>query len=77
MMIYPSPNLSKRNQRHKVYRYLLRDKEPSALNQLWGIDVTYIPLQRDWMYMMVAVIDRYLRYIIDWGPSESLCIQIW
>ena len=69
--IYPGPNLSKRNQRHKVYPYLLRNVEPSAPNQVWGIDITYIPLQRGWMYM-VAVIDWYSRYIVDWELSDSL-----
>ena len=69
--IYPGPNLSKRNQRHKVYPYLLRDVDPSLPNQVWGMDITYIPLQNGWMYM-VAIIDWHSRYIVAWELSDSL-----
>ena len=40
--ICPGPNLSKRNQEHRVYPYLLRRITPDRPNRVWGIDVTYI-----------------------------------
>lgn len=56
---------------YKVYPYLLRNVDPSLPNQVWGMDITYIPLQNGWMYM-VAIIDWHSRYIVDWGLSDSL-----
>jgi len=69
--IYPGPNLSKRNQQHKVYPYLLRNVTPAHPNHVWGIDITYIPLQRGWLYL-VAIVDWYSRYIVEWELSDSL-----
>jgi putative transposase len=39
--IYPKPNLSKRNQEHKIYPYLLRNMVMNHANQVWSIDITY------------------------------------
>lgn len=39
--IFPKPNLSKRNQQHKVFPYLLRNMDIFMLNQVWAIDITY------------------------------------
>lgn len=69
--ICPGPNLSKRNLRHKVYPYLLRNVTPSRPNHVWGIDITYIRLKRGWLYL-VAVIDWYSRYIVSWQLSQTL-----
>ena len=44
--IYPGPNLSKRNLQHRIYPYLLRGLEITRPNQVWGIDITYIRMQR-------------------------------
>jgi putative transposase len=40
--IYPKMNLSKRNQAHKVYPYLLKGVEITKTNQVWSTDITYI-----------------------------------
>ena len=69
--IYPKPNLSKPAPDHKVYPYLLRGVTSAYPNHIWGIDITYIPLQKGWMYL-VAIIDWYSRYIISWELSETL-----
>ncbi len=69
--VYPGPNLSRRNQQHKVYPYLLRNLTPDHPDHVWGIDITYIALRRGWMYL-VAVVDWYSRYIVDWELSDSL-----
>lgn len=61
--IHPGPNLSKRNQRHKVYPYLLWNVEPSLPNQVWGIDITYILLQKGWMYMVAIIFPTYCMQI--------------
>ena len=69
--ICPGPNLSKRNQEHRVYPYLLRHVTPDCPNHVWGVDVTYIRLRRGWMYL-VAVIDWYSRYIVSWRLDQTL-----
>ena len=60
----PGPNLSKRNQEHRIYPYLLRHVRPVRPNQVWGIDITYVRLKRAWMYL-VAVIDWCSRYVVS------------
>jgi putative transposase len=69
--IAPSPNLSKRNQAHMVYPYLLRDIEAEHPNHIWGIDLTYIRLAHSWMYL-VAVLDWYSRYVVSWEMDQTL-----
>lgn len=69
--IYPGPNLSKRNLANKIYPYLLRDLSVERVNQVWGIDITYIRLDGGWMYL-VAVIDWFSRYVISWELDQCL-----
>lgn len=69
--ICPGPNLSRRNQQHQVYPYLLRGLSITAPNHVWGIDITYIRLHRGWMYL-VAIIDWYSRYVLAWELDQSL-----
>jgi putative transposase len=69
--ICPGPNLSKRNQRHLIYPYLLANFDITAPNQVWGVDITYIRLLAGWMYL-VAVIDWYSRYVVSWELDVSL-----
>lgn len=65
--ICPGPNLSRRNQEHQVFPYLLRGLRITSPNHVWGIDITYIRLQRGWLYL-VAVLDWYSRYVVSWQP---------
>lgn len=53
------------------YPYLLSNLKISRPNQVWGIDITYIPMRRGFMYM-VAIIDIYSRYIVNWGLSNTM-----
>lgn len=76
--MYQKPNLSKANKGHKKHPYLLKNFRPTAPNQVWSIDITYIPLNRGFLYL-VAIIDWYSRYIISWRLSNTLdtrfCIE--
>ena len=63
--IGPKPNLSKPHPNHPIYPYLLRGVSITTVNQVWSADITYIPLARDWMYL-VAVIDWFSRYVLAW-----------
>ena len=69
--VYPKPKLSKRNLAHKVYPYLLRGVEINDCNQVWSTDITYIRLKNGFVYLM-AIIDWYSRYVIDWQLSTTL-----
>ena len=72
--IHPGPNLSRRNLKNYIYPYLLRDVTASYPNHIWGIDITYIRLGNSWMYL-VAVIDWFSRYIVEWELSQTLNIE--
>lgn len=69
--IAPGPNLSKRNQAHAVYPYLLRTVTAAYPNHVWGIDITYIRMTTGWMYL-VAVLDWYSRFIVSWALEQTL-----
>jgi putative transposase len=69
--ICPGPNLSRRVYGAQLYPYLLRDVTCRYPNQVWVSDVTYIPLQTGWMYL-VAVLDWFSRYVISWELDDTL-----
>lgn len=77
-VIYPARNLSKRNQEHKVYPYLLRGLTINRSNQVWSTDITYIRLRRGWTYL-VAVLDWSTRAVLSWRLSNTcdrfFCIE--
>jgi putative transposase len=69
--ICPGPNLSRRNAEHSVYPYLLRDRTVTRVNEVWGIDITYIRLETGWMYL-VALLDWHSRYVVSWELDQTL-----
>ncbi|MGX8797704.1 IS3 family transposase [Fusibacter sp. JL298sf-3] len=71
VIFYPGPNLSKRNRKHKVYPYLLKNLKVDCRSQVWSIDITYISMPKGHMYLF-AIIDWYTREIIDYELSNSL-----
>lgn len=71
--ICPGPNLSKRQKAAYIYPYLLRHVTPSYPNHVWGIDITYIRLQKGWMYL-VAILDWFSRFVVSWQLSDTLAM---
>ena len=69
--VYPKPNTSAPNKRHEVYPYLLKDTEIIRPNQVWSADITYLSLLGSHVYL-VAIIDWYSRYVLEWRLSISL-----
>lgn len=69
--IYPKRNLSKPHPGHKIYPYLLRNKSIEEVNQVWGIDITYIKMKHGWVYL-VAIMDWVSRYVLSWNLSITL-----
>lgn len=64
---------------HKIYPYLLRNFTVTYSNQVWGTDITYLPMREGYMYL-TAIIDWFSRYVIDWEISNTLekdfCIEV-
>ena len=73
-VIYPKPNLSKPGKNHKKFPYLLRNKSISFPNQVWAVDITYIPMGTGHMYL-TAVIDWHSRLIVGWKLSDMLKVE--
>jgi putative transposase len=67
----PQPDTSKPAPEHPVYPYLLRNIEISRVDQVWATDITYIPLDRGFAYL-VAIIDWHSRRVLSWRLSNTL-----
>lgn len=71
MAIYPKKNLSKLGNAKYIRPYLLRNLTVDRPNQVWAVDITYIPMEKGFMYL-TAIIDLYSRYVVGWDISNSL-----
>jgi len=69
--VRPKRNTSKRHPEHKVYPYLLRGRTIDQPNQVWAADITYIPMQQGFLYL-VAIIDWATRRVLSWRLSNTL-----
>ncbi len=69
--IYPKKNTSKASKQHKKYPYLLKGIEIDSPNQVWSSDITYIRLNKGFLYL-TAIIDWHSRYILSWEISNTL-----
>jgi len=74
LTIFPKRNLSKANALAYKYPYLLRGLQINRSNQAWAIDITYIPMNKGFMYLC-AIIDLHSRYVIGWGISNSMTCE--
>jgi putative transposase len=72
--LYRRPNTSKPADRHKVYPYLLRDLPVERPNQVWAMDITYIPMARGFVYL-AAVVDWFSRRVLAWRLSITLEVE--
>ena len=62
--IYRRPRTSKPAPDHKIYPYLLTGMEITQPNQVWAADITYIPMARGFLYLVV-IMDWYSRYVLS------------
>jgi len=72
--IYRRPNTSKPAPGHKVYPYLLRGLGIDRPNQVWAMDITYIPMARGFVYL-VAVVDWSTRRVLAWWLSITMEVE--
>ena len=71
MAIYQKPRTTISNAQHKIYPYLLRNRQIYRPNQVWCSDITYIPMQKGFVYL-VAVKDWYSRKVLSWRLSNTM-----
>lgn len=71
MALYPKRNLSKLGLAKHIKPYLLRGLKIERPNQVWSIDITYIPMAKGFQYL-TAIIDVYSRFIVAWDLNNSL-----
>jgi putative transposase len=69
--IYRRPSTSKPAPGHKIYPYLLRSVAVERPNQVWAMDITYIPMARGFVYLC-AVVDWFSRRVLAWRLSITM-----
>ena len=69
--LYRKPNTSKPAPGHNIYPYLLRKLPITRPNQVWAMDITYIPMARGFIYL-AAVLDWFTRRVLAWRVSITL-----
>ena len=69
--LYRRPRTTKPEPGHKIYPYLLRGMEITRPDQVWAMDITYIPMARGFVYLAV-VLDWFSRRVLSWGVSITM-----
>ena len=72
--LYRRPSTSKPADGHKIYPYLLRSLAIERPNQVWAMDITYIPMARGFVYL-AAVVDWFSRRVLAWRLSITLEVE--
>lgn len=77
--VYRKKSLSKIGQFIYIKPYLLRGLKVDHCNQVWSIDITYIPMKKGFMFL-TAIMDVYSRFIVGWNLHNTLdtsnCIEV-
>jgi len=69
--LYRRPRTTKPEPGHKIYPYLLRGMAITRPNQVWAMDITYIPMARGFVYLAV-VLDWFSRRVLSWRVSITM-----
>ena len=76
--LYRRPRTTKPEPGHKIYPYLLRGMDITRPNQVWAMDITYIPMAHGFVYLAV-VLDWFSRRVLSWRLSitmeEEFCVE--
>ncbi len=72
--IYRRPNTSKPAPGHRIYPYLLRNLEVTRPNQVWAMDISYIPMARGFVFL-AAVVDWFSRKVLSWKLSITMDVS--
>ena len=69
--IYQAPRTSVPHPMHRIYPYLLKGMAIDQPNRVWCADITYIPVQRGFLYL-VAIMDWATRHVLSWRLSNTM-----
>ena len=76
--LYRHPRTTRPHPGHTVFPYLLREREITLPNQVWAMDITYIPMAKGFVYL-AAVLDWFSRRVLSWRVSitmeASFCVE--
>ena len=72
--LYRRPSTSRPAPGHKIYPYLLRGLDVVRPNQVWAMDITYIPMAHGFVYL-AAVLDWFSRRVLSWRVSITLEVE--
>ena len=72
--LYRRPRTSKPAPGHRIYPYLLRGLAVTRANQVWAMDLTYLPMRQGFVYL-VAVVDWYSRRVLLWRLSNTMDVH--
>ena len=72
--LYVKPRTTRKHPQHPVYPYLLRGLTIDRANQVFAMDITYIPMARGFVYL-VAVLDWYSRKVLSWRVSITMDVH--
>lgn len=72
--LYRHKNTSEPDKQDRLYPYMLRGLSINRANQVWAMDITYVPMRKGFMYLC-AVIDLYTRYVVNWSVSNTMTAE--
>jgi putative transposase len=72
--IYREPHTTISDKTHYKYPYLLKGLKIERSNQVWAMDITYIPMKTGFMYL-TAIIDLHSRYVVHWSLSNTMSAE--
>jgi putative transposase len=72
--LYCAPRTTRPDPAAYKYPYLLKEITISRKNQVWAIDITYLPMKNGFMYLC-AIIDIHTRFVVSWGISNSMTAE--
>ena len=72
--LYQRPRTTQRHPGHTVFPYLLRDRAITMPNQVWAMDITYLPMRHGFLYL-VAVLDWATRRVLAWRLSNTMTVD--
>ena len=77
--LYRRPRTTKPEPGHKIYPYLLRGLEVVRPNQVWAMDITYIPMAKGFPSHLAVVLDWFSPRVLSWRVSitmeASFCVE--
>ena len=71
---FPAHRTTVADKKAYKYTYLLKGLDIDRRNQVWELDISYIPMRRGYMYLF-AIIDLYTRYVVGWSLSNTMTAQ--